>query len=581
MPPGRCSGLDVALNTPAKVDADQESPKAALRREADRLRSQLKAERREWEPTWHRISHYIVPTRARRCNTMFESEQRSKKWANIVDPTATIAHSNLAAFMMAGITSPARQWFKLSTNDDIVNDDAEAKAWLDVAQTRLERVLSSSNFYSSMQQIYEEVSAFGTGACLISEDQADVVRFYPLTVGEYFVGTDDRGEVDTLIREYRSNVAQLVRKFGIENCSESVRNLWERQIFTQPLDVVHAIIPNTLVDRRALGWQKSEWIGVYYERASSNEHVLRVEGHARKPFFCPRWSALSDESYGHGLGEQTLPDATTLQFAQLRLSEATDKIVRPPMVANNQLKESGISLLPGVINFASPGMIDSMSIRSIYEVPPQVQCLQERISLLQTQICRTLKNDLILMVSQQTTTQPVTAAEINAKQQEKLLVLGPVLERFHNEALDPIISTSLHIMERGKLLPDRPESLSTAKIKINFVSVLAQAQRATDTASIEQFTGFIGHQAALSPEVLDTVNFDEMVSEYGDLISVPANVMRTPDQTAQIRQQKAYQQQQAQAAEQAQQLAQGAKTLSDTNVGGGMNALQAITGGIG
>ena len=50
----------------------------------------------------------------------------------------------------------------------------------------------------------------------------------------------------------------------------------------------------------------------------------------------------------------------------------------------------------------------------------------------------------------------------------------------------------------------------------------------------------------------------------------------SPEALAAIRQQRAQQQQAAQQAEQAQQLAAGAKTLSETQIGGGQNALQGM-----
>lgn len=558
----------------------QDPQTAQLRQDANRYLIEMKAERLTYMERWREITHYVLPTRGRYFNLTNQQQRGKKKWGPIVDLTGTTALGNLAAFMMAGITSPARQWFKLSTNSDSANNNPEVKDWLDTAQSRLERVLASGNFYSTAQQIYEEIAAFGTGACIILEDYDDVVRFYPLTAGEYYVAMNDRGEIDTLFREYVANVAQIVRKFGLENCSDTIRGLWESKSYTKELQLVHAIMPNSVVQRGAFGWRGAPWIGVYYEYTDS-ESVLKVESYQKKPFICPRWTAVSNDAYGNGPAEQALPDIKSLQVAQMGASEAIDRMIRPPMVAPASMESSVLSLTPNGLSFV-PGLEgnpNGATIRPIYQINPPVNYLQERIESIRQQIRTTFKNDLILMVSQQESTQPVTAAEINAKQQEKLLALGPVLERFHNEALDPVIVTTLDIMERGGLLPPRPEVLRGASLKISYVSVLAQAQRATDTASIEQFMRFIGSQAALSPDVMDVVDTDAAAEEYGDLIGINPQILRTPDQVAQIRQQKQYAAQQQAAAEQAQQLAAGAKNLSQTDLGGGMNALQAITGG--
>lgn len=554
-----------------------------LRDEADRRLILMRNVRTCYRNTWREISHYVMPTRGRYFNIPNQTSRGRVKGPQIVDRTATVAVANLAAFLMAGITSPARDWFKLSTNSDRLNDDPQVKSWLAECEKRLMRVFASGNFYNTMAQIYEEISGFGTGACIILQDYYDVVRFYPLTAGEFYLAQNSRGEVDTLFREYVQNVDQLVRRFGLENCSPTVQSLWESRSLTQELPVVHAIIPNASRIHGAFGWRGMPWIGVYYEYGNRSQQVLAVEGYPRKPFIAPRWHAISNDVYGTGPAEDALPDVKSLQVAQLRLAEAVDKFARPPMMADASMQNQLLSLIPAGVNYV-PGlnsMGNGAGLRPVYQTTPNIEPLQMRVQAFQDQIRKTLKNDLILMVSQDMKgAQPRTAAEINVRQQEKLLALGPVLERFHNEALDPVIETTLDIMDRGGLLPPRPPQLSRANIRISYVSVLAQAQRATQTQSIEQFMTFVGGLAGVDPAVMDNVNRDFAVTDYGDLMSIDERMLNSPQQVAQIRQDRAYQQQQAAAAQNAESLAAGAKTLSDADVGGGQNALQAIMSGV-
>ncbi|MBM3099140.1 head-tail connector protein [Gluconobacter cerinus] len=556
----------------------------SVRDEADRRLILMRNNRLSWRDTWREISHYILPTRGRYFNVPNQASRGRIKGPQIVDRTATTALYNLAAFLMAGITSPARDWFRLSTSSDQANDDPQVKAWLADTKTRLQRVLATGNFYASMSQIYEELTGFGTGACLILQDYEDIVRFYPLTAGEYYLAQNARGEVDTIFREYVQNVAQLVERFGLENCSPTIQGLWESRSLTQEVPVVHAIMPNASRIRGAFGWRGAPYIGVYYEYGNNSHPALLVESYPRKPFIAPRWSAISNDAYGHGPAEEALPDTKSLQVAQLRLSEAVDKYARPPTMADSSLQQSMVSLLPGGLNYV-PGlsqMGNGAGIRPVYQLNPNITPLQERIQEFKQQIKTTLKNDLILMVSQDMdSTQPVTAAEINVRQQEKMLALGPVLERFHNEALDPIINTTVDIMERGGLLLPRPDGLKSITLKINYVSVLAQAQRATETTVIEQFVRFVGSLVSVDPSAMDNIDMDQLIDQYADLMSVDQRILRTPQAVAALRQQRAYAQQQQAASEQAMQLSQGAKNLSQTDVGGGQSALGAIMSGVG
>lgn len=553
-----------------------------LRDEADRRLILMRNARTTYRSTWQEVSHYIMPTRGRYFNVANQASRGRVKGPQIVDRTATVAVSNLAAFLMAGITRPARDWFKLSTNSDALNDDPQVKTWLAESEKRLMRVFASGNFYNAMAQIYEEIAGFGTGACIILQDYDDVARFYPLTAGEFYLAQNARGEVDTLFREYVQNIAQLVERFGLENCSETVKSLWDSRSLTQELPIVHAIIPNASRIHGAFGWRGMPWIGVYYEYGNRSQQVLAVEGYARKPFIAPRWHAISNDVYGTGPAEDALPDVKSLQVAQLRLAEAVDKFARPPMMADASMQNQLLSLIPAGVNYI-PGLSSTpgVGLRPVYQTTPNIDPLQMRVQAFQDQIRKTLKNDLILMVSQDMGgVQPRTAAEINVRQQEKLLALGPVLERFHNEALDPVISTTLEIMDRGGLLPPRPPNLTRENMRISYVSVLAQAQRATQTQSIEQFVTFVGGLVGVDPAVMDNVNTDFLTSDYADLLSIDERGLNSPQQVAQIRQDRAYQQQQAAAAQNAASLAQGAKTLSDTDVGGGQNALQAMLSGV-
>lgn len=566
-----------------KTQPDTKGPQS-LRDEADRRLVMMRMDRLSWRETWREITHYILPTRGRYFAVPNQGSRGRVKGPQIVDPTGTVALGNLSAFLMAGITSPARDWFRLSTSNDQLNDDPQVKAWLSEVKRRLQRVYATGNFYSAMSQLYEELAGFGTGAVIILQDYEDVVRFYPLTAGEYYVAQNARGEVDTLFREYIQNVAQIVERFGLENCSQTIKNLWESRNLTQEVPIVHAIMPNASRIRGAFGWRGAPYIGVYYEYGNTDHPALLIESYSRKPFIAPRWSAISNDAYGHGPAEQALPDVKSLQVAQLRLMEAIDKFARPPMMADASIQQSIVNLTPSGLNFI-PGLNqvgNGGGLRPIYQTTPNIEPLQERVNEFKQQIQKTLKNDLILMVSQNMeTTQPVTAAEINVRQQEKLLALGPVLERFHNEALDPIINTTIEIMERGGLLPPRPDSLRGGNLKISYVSVLAQAQRATETTGIEQFMRFVGGLEGADPSVMDNVNVDSAVDRYGDLMSIDPSILRDPQAVAQLRQQREYAQQQQAAAEQAMQLSQGAKNLSQTDVGGGQNALSSIMSGLG
>jgi hypothetical protein len=153
----------------------------------------------------------------------------------------------------------------------------------------------------------------------------------------------------------------------------------------------------------------------------------------------------------------------------------------------------------------------------------------------------------------------MTATEVAERHEEKLLMLGPVLERLHNELLDPLVSMTFTRMLESGLVPPPPEELQGMDLNVEFVSMLAQAQRAVSTNSVDRFVGNLGQIATFKPNVLDKFDEDKWADAYADMLGVDPELIVAEDKVALIRDQRA----KAQAAAQASALAnQGADTAS-------------------
>ncbi len=135
--------------------------------------------------------------------------------SRIINETPILAHRTLAAGLMAGLTSPARPWFRLALRDFSSAENTPVKLWLDEVTRRIQVVLSQSNAYNCLHVIYEELACFGTGCMLIEDDFEDVIRCHTLTVGEYFLASTYRDEIDTLYREYVLTTGQIVERFQV------------------------------------------------------------------------------------------------------------------------------------------------------------------------------------------------------------------------------------------------------------------------------------------------------------------------------------------------------------------------------
>ena len=548
-----------------------------LRQHCDDLIIAMKNDRMSWWTHWREIAVYIIPRRYKWLITPNQGNRGSPINQRIVNNTGTVALRILSAGMMSGITSPGRPWFKLATDNSDLNEVPEVKIWLDECQKRLGTVFAESNFYTSLATVYNDLGAFGTGVMIIYQDYDDVIRVFNTCAGEYFLQNDDRQDVSTMAREFVLTTQQVAAQFGLENCSPDIQGSIKTggAALTREKKVGHVIERNTDLIPGAPGIKGMPWREVYWELGTGQTEVLRVRGFHEKPFIAPRWDIVGNDAYGRSPGMDALGDIKMLQVEEKRKAQAIDKHVNPPMIADIALKNEPASMLPGGVTYVANG--NGVGFKPAYTIAPDFSGLVQDIEKLELRIKNTFFNDLFMMISQLDTVR--TATEIDARKEEKLIQLGPVLERFENEALDPSINCVFDIMLRGGLFPPIPRQLSNQKIKVEYISMLAEAQKAASTASIERLAQFVGNLAAAVPGALDNVDWDETIDEYADMLGVSPKLIMATAKVAQIRQQRNQQQQQQISLQNSVAAAQGAQTLSQTDVGGGQNALQKMIGG--
>ena len=550
---------------------------SALRLYLDKRLQALRNERSTWFGHWRDLSDNILPRRGKFLVTPNESQRGSIKTQRIIDNTATLSAGRLAAGIQSGVTSPARPWFRLALGDADLSDQSDVKLWLDEVQRRMFRVLGQSNIYNCTHVLYEEVGVFGNGVLLIEEDDLDVIRGTILTAGEYMLATNNRGRVDVLFREFVMTVEQMSERFGLENLSSAAQALYYTGQMDQQFMIAHAIEPNsTLSDGLPGVVGKKPYRSTYWEWANREKIVLECKGFNELPFMAFRWHVIANEPYGRSPGMDALGDVKALQKMQLRSQQAIDKMVNPPMVADIAMKNENASLLPGGVTYVSQS---GAGFKPAYEISPNIQGIEQKIRETQERIKSCFFEDLWMMIAQLDTVR--TATEIVARKEEKMLQLGPVLERMQFELLDPIVERVFSIMMRRGLLPPAPQSVQGNQIDVQYVSTLADAQKAVDTTGVERLVAFVGNIAAARPDALDNLNVDEIVDSYADMLGVSPKVLESTAQVAAIRAQRAKQAQQAQSAQNAMAAVQGAQTLSQTDVGGGQNALEKMGGGIG
>lgn len=529
------------------------------------------------------VTTYLIP-RLGRFN--LEDEQRASAkyslYKQILDGSGTRGHRTLAAGLMAGVSSPARPWVRLTLGDKQLAEFAPVKMWLKNVTDLMLAIFAKSNTYRSMHSIYEELAAFGTGLDLIVSDFDDVLRHHPMTAGEFALATDNRGAISTFVREMSMTVEQMLGEFGKENCSTTVRNAYDVGNYDIRVPVFHLVEPRKDRDVRKRDNLNMKFASTYVEGGGDNtDGTLRESGYQRFPGLAPRWVVTSTDTWGWSPAMEAIGDIKQLQHEQLRKAQAIDYQTQPPVRLPTSAKGRAVDLLPGGETYLDG---PAGSVETMFKNELRLDHLLGDIQDVRQRIDEAFYVPLFLMLAQDTRSN-ITAREIAERHEEKLLMLGPVLERLHDEMLAPLIDIAFERIVEAGILPPPPKEIEGADLNIEFISTLAQAQRAVGAGGVDRLLGVIGSVSQVKPEALDKLDADQLIDVYAEMLGVDPSIIVADEQVAVIRADRAKHQQALQAQATIPAAAAAAKDLATVKTGEQnaatdiMQALQGYTTG--
>ena len=530
---------------------------------ARHLRSRLKTLEQErkkgWESHWRDIARNFLPRRSRFLDAG-EWTNNGAVMNHLEDDVGILALRTLASGMQSGLTSPARPWFSLSLQDQNLTQYHPVKEWLHECYERMVTVFARSNFYDQIHMLYRELGAFGTAVMLVEEDKETQIRCRCLTVGEYCIDVDASFRVDTLYRRVRMTPRQVVQAWP-ETCPERIRLMAEKDSETW-LTLLHAVEPNPDHREGSRNGRERPWRSVYMLLEGGTE-ILEINGYYEFPALCPRWDTTASDTYGSAPAMDALGDCRQLQKITADGRLALELEVSPPLVVMQGAGIDNVDISPKAINMASSLTQGQMAVTSLYQTRANLHALENTKAQLKQQIREMFFNDLFLMITQ--ANRQMTATEVAERNSEKMLLLGPVLDRLRSELFQPLIERSWGIMSRIGVLPPAPvqmvPELAGQEVKIEFISILALAQKQAGIAAINQTVGFIGQLASLTqdPSVYDKLNTDEAIDEVAEMQGVPPKLIRSDDEVAELRERREQQARQAQQMQMLQQSLQMAK----------------------
>ncbi len=525
----------------------------------------LKQERSSWEDLWRDIRDYCLPDLG--CFSGEDATQGSKRYRKILDAEAIDCADVLAAGLLGGVSSPSRPWLRLTTMDSDLDKNPAVKEWMTKVQDLLLLYFSKAECYNALHQSYLELPVFGTACTIVKPHPEQLISLQNLTIGEYWLAEDDYGKVDTMYRRLSLTAKQMVQQWGFEVVNNDVRQAFEKDPFAR-FNVIHAIEPRIERNPDKRDNKNMPWQSVYFQEGVQDK-VLSESGFRNFPALCPRWMTSGGSVYGRGPGAKALSAQKSLQRLHLRLAELVDYGTRPPILYPSTLKDQLGQFKPGGRVAVNPQ--EAPIIRSMWEVRTDPQAMLALIQSTRQDIQRIFFVNVFQMIAATANQTDRTATEVQALEQEKVMMLGPVLERLHTELLDPLVTNAFGFMVEYNMLPEVPEELYGRELSIEYVSVLAEAQKNASANGIVRTAQQIGLLAQINPQAVDKLDVDATIDQLADMNGVPPSLIVTGQKVALIRQQRAEQQQ---AQMQAAQLQQAMTSLKDLGQAADSQGLQ-------
>lgn len=444
------------------------------------------------------------------------------------------------AGLYGGLINPASRWFDLTIDKtkrrNRMLDMYTVNTGLEQAREFLYYLFARSNFYSAMRSVLSEWVRYGIGCMLVEERDWDFIFFNPLTIGEYYLGINEKGEYDKLARKLSFTADQMIDRFGEENVPARVIDTYNSGNFETRFEVFHLICPNT---NNGLVPNRFKFVDLYWTADNDRGVFLRTSGFVSNPIVVFSWERKNLRTiYPMGIGEKILGDVKELQYTVKCLNVNKSYLANPALALHTSLGRKPV--LPGARYYTDqePAKVAS----EIFKVNSHIVELEDSRTRILDKIRKMSYAELMLLFAQQNKGS-MTAREVTAIVNEQMTLLAPVYLQA-KEGLNALFKRVIDICIRRGAFPET-NGFNPREIGVEFMSSIAKAQRMAEVGSLQDLLMYISSLAQVKPGALDYINEDAIVKDIADRLGNSSKI-NSDDRVAGLRQAQAQAQQEQQ-----------------------------------
>jgi len=504
-----------------------------LRKLASELKSNLSRlmeKRSTWESHWQEIADLMLP---RKAEITKERSRGDKRSTQIFDATAIHSLELLAASLHGMLTSSANRWFSLRFKEATLNENDEAREWLEDSIDKMYLGFARSNFQQEIFENYHDLIAFGTSCLMVEEDEEDIIRFSARHIKEIYVEENKKGLIDNVYRKFKLTADQSMQKFGAENLSKEVNTTHKTNPYDE-VEICHVVRPRFNYDSSKKDKKNMKFQSVYFEHGT--DHIISIGGFNENPYVVSRYLKSSTEIYGRSPAMSALSDCKVLNKMVEHGLKAAAKMIDPPLLVPDDSMLAPVRMTPGSLNYYRSGSRDRIEPLNIGQNTASTLNAENQR---REAIAKMFHVDQLQVQSNRT----MTATEVLQRNEEKMRILGPVMGRIQSELLEPMINRVFLIMLRNRLFAEAPAILANQEIDIEYVSPMAIAQKGQELQNVMRGLELFGSLAQSMP-VMDYIDENGLVKQLIQTLGLPARMIKSDKQVEAIRMERQEAQQQ-------------------------------------
>ena len=521
---------------------------------------QMNEEKSNWTNLFDEVLELYLP----RKSFVFDKTTQGQKKTRVVSSVGIQANEVHANALHSFLTNPTVQFFEYYTGDPQIDTDIEVKKFLDMRTELAHSVLNESNFHTEVHENYLDLGVLGTDVLRMEDDKDQIIRFEARPIYDYVIAENPYGVVDQVGREKLFTGDNIVRKYGTD---------WIEKFYADSPGMAQDFIQKLLKDTR----QKFKIIEFIQPKEIYKNHKIKIinrpfvmatvfaeknmlikqNGYNEELYAVSRLTKSSHEVYGRSHAMKTLPDMLSLNELQRVVIQGAQMNSKPPVVLTDDGGYPGFRMHPGAVNYRRPGADAPIAFNPNSRHDIGVDMLER----LTTAVKNGFNNDKLELPN----FQRATTLEVQAKRDEDLRSLSPMLARQHNEKLVPLVRRLDALCERAGIFKDLkiPKLLENKSIGIKYSSQIARVQKTVLAENANKWLASIQNAAQMNPEMIDNIDFDAFVKYQAFSLSAPSYLLRTEGDVQALRKQRADQQADQMEREAALQDSQTAKQSAD------------------